>query len=92
MAAPGKGRTISIAYNEVLQQRLRKQAKTRKGREQLRQRVAVEHKLAHISQRQGNRARYNGSRLNLFDLRRAATLHNLEGCQRATAPAGRTAA
>lgn len=92
MAAPGKGRTISIADNEVLQQRLRKQAKTREGRKQLRQRVTVEHKLAHISQRQGNRARYNGSRLNLFDLRRAATLQNLEGSQRTLDRAGKRAA
>lgn len=78
MAAPGRGRTVTIAENEHLQQRLRKAVQTPKGREQLRQRVAVEHRLAHISQRQGRRARYRGTRLNLFDLRRAAILQNLE--------------
>lgn len=35
-----------------------------------------------ISQRQGRRARYRGVRRNLFDLRRAAALQNLEAIQR----------
>jgi len=38
--------------------------------------------LAHISQRQGRRARYLGLRKNLFDLRRAAAIQNLETIQR----------
>jgi transposase len=39
--------------------------------------MSVEHTLAHIGQWQGNRPRYNGSRKNLFDLRRMAVVHNL---------------
>jgi hypothetical protein len=77
-AAMGRGRTVTIAENERLQQRLRKRYATRAGRQRLRDRVAVEHKLAHISQRQGNRARYIGVRKNLFDLRRASAIQNLE--------------
>jgi len=80
--APGLGRTVQISGDEQLQQRLRKRLATRKGRKQLRQRVQVEHKLAHISQRQGRRARYLGLRGNLYDLRRAATIQNLETTQR----------
>lgn len=38
---------------------------------------AVEHTLAHISQWQGDKARYIGLRKNLFDLRRMAVVHNL---------------
>lgn len=81
-AAPGSGRTINIAEDEVLQQRLRRRMKTGPGRERLRERVAIEHSLAHISQRQGNHARYRGVRKNQYDLRRAATIQNLERIQR----------
>ena len=66
MAGAGHGRTVTIAADERLQQRLRKRIATAKGRDKLRKRVAVEHKLAHISQRQGRRARYFGVRSNLF--------------------------
>lgn len=78
----GYGRQVKIAEDERLQQRLRKQIATKKGRARLRQRVAIEHRLAHIVRRQGRRARYLGLRRNLFDLRRAATLQNLETIQR----------
>jgi hypothetical protein len=78
----GHGRTVSIADNEVLQQRLRKLASTPRGRARLRDRVAVEHKLAHVGRRQGRRARYRGTRKNLFDLRRASAILNLETIQR----------
>jgi hypothetical protein len=74
----GHGRQVQIAEDERLQQRLRKQIATRKGRARLRQRVGIEHRLAHIVRRQGRRARYLGVRRNLFDLRRAAALQNLE--------------
>jgi hypothetical protein len=57
-------------------------AATPQGRDRLRQRVAVEHRLAHTSRRQGRRARYLGARKNLFDLRRAAVIGNLEILQR----------
>jgi hypothetical protein len=83
-AAPGRGRTVSISADEPLQHRLRKRAATRAGRAQLRQRVAVEHRLAHLGARQGRRARYKGVRKNLFDVRRTAAVLNLQTLQRKT--------
>jgi hypothetical protein len=77
-AAPSNGRTVTSADSEFLQQRLRKLTKTRTGRARVRERVAVEHSLAHLSRRQGRRARYRGVRNNLFDVRRAAAVQNLE--------------
>jgi hypothetical protein len=81
MATAG-GRTVSIAEDERLQHRLRKLISTPAGRRLLRQRVGVEHCLAHVAQRQGRRARYRGSRPNLFDLRRACAVQNLETAHR----------
>lgn len=81
-AAPGHGRSVTIAENEPLQQRLRKQIQTSTGRAALRERTLIEHKLAHISQRQGNHARYVGIRKNTFDLRRASAIQNLETLHR----------
>ena len=48
-----------------------------RGAPKLRERVAVEHALAHVGHWQGRRARYRGTRKNLFDLRRVAVVHNL---------------
>jgi hypothetical protein len=76
--ASGNGRTVTIADDELLQHKLRKLISTPSGRERLRQRVAVEHRLAHLGRRQGRRARYRGTRKNLFDVRRAAAVLNLE--------------
>jgi IS5 family transposase len=87
MAAPGTGRTVAMAANELLQVRLRREMATPRGRARLRARVAVEHRLAHLVRRQGRRARYRGVRKNTFDVRRAAALQNLETIQR-TAPLG----
>jgi DDE family transposase/transposase-like protein DUF772 len=78
----GHGRSVAIAEHEQLQQRLRKQIRTASGREALRERTTIEHKLAHISQRQGNHARYVGVRKNTFDLRRASAIQNLETLHR----------
>ena len=78
----GNGRSVAIAENEQLQQRLRKQIQTSAGRAALRERTIIEHKLAHISQRQGNHARYLGIRKNTFDLRRASAIQNLETLHR----------
>jgi hypothetical protein len=78
----GHGRTVAIAENEPLQHRLRKQIQTAAGRATLRERTTIEHKLAHISQRQGNHARYVGVRKNTFDLRRASAIQNLEALHR----------
>lgn len=83
-AALGRGRTVSIAEDEPFQQRLHQRAATRAGRAQLRQRVAVEHRLAHLGARQGRRARYKGVRKNLFDVRRTAAVLNLQTLQRKT--------
>jgi hypothetical protein len=82
MASPGNGRTVSIAQDEKEQQRLRKLVATRAGRQRLRLRTGVEHQLSHIARRQGRRARYLGVRKNLFDLRRAGAIQNLEAAQR----------
>ena len=56
---------------------LRQRQQTPDGRAKLRERVAVEHALAHVGHWQGRRARYRGTRKNLFDLRRVAVVHNL---------------
>jgi lambda repressor-like predicted transcriptional regulator len=75
--ASSNGRSVSIHPDEELLAELRQRQKTPEGRAQLRERVAVEHALARIGHRQGRRARYNGTRKNLFDLRRVAIVHNL---------------
>lgn len=83
------GRTVQIGEesDELLQSRLRKLTATSDGRERLRERVAVEHHLAHVVSRQGRRARYMGARRNVFDLRRASAIHNLETAARTLANA-----
>jgi hypothetical protein len=81
-AASGHGRTVAIAADEDRQRKFRILQQTRAGRAVLRQRTAVEHALAHIAARKGNRARYVGVRRNLFDLRRSAAIQNLEAIQR----------
>jgi hypothetical protein len=80
-AQPERGRTVSIAPDEALQEQRRQAIKTPQGRAELRHRVGVEHRLAHIAYRQGPRARYLGVRKNLYDLRRTATIQNLETIQ-----------
>lgn len=84
-AKPGTGRSVAIATDEPRQEKLRRMIRTKSGRRRFRERVPVEHRLAHISQRQGNRARYRGVRKNLYDLRRAAAIQNLEAAQRKAA-------
>jgi hypothetical protein len=81
-AEAGHGRTVSIAENEVLQQRLRKLQQSGPGRAKLRQRTGIEHRLAHLARRQGRRARYRGVRKNTYDVRRAAAIQNLETIHR----------
>lgn len=72
-----RGRSVSIHPDEALLIELRQRQQTPQGRAQLRERVAVEHTLAHVGHWQGRRARYRGLRKNLFDLRRCAVVHNL---------------
>ena len=71
------GRSVSIHPDEVLLAELRRRQQTPEGRAKLRERTQVEHTLAHIGHWQGRRARYRGTRKNLFDLRRIAAVHNL---------------
>ncbi len=54
-AAVSHGRTLSIAADEPLQRRLRKLSDSRPGRAWQRERVAIEHRLAHHAQKQGRR-------------------------------------
>ena len=79
------GRSVSIHPDEALLCELRERQLTAVGRAKLRERVAVEHALAHIGYWQGRRARYRGLRKNLFDLRRCAIVHNLHVLTRVTA-------
>jgi hypothetical protein len=81
-ASLDRGRTVSIAADEPIQQQLRERIKTPQGRAALRERVAVEHDLSHIVYRQGDQARYFTLRKNLYDLRRAGAIQNLETTQR----------
>ena len=71
------GRSVAVHPDEALLAELRHRQQTPQGRAKLRERVAVEHTLAHIGHWQGRRARYLGTRKNLFDLRRVAVVHNL---------------
>jgi hypothetical protein len=68
---------VSIHPDEALLIELREQQLTPEGRAKLRERVTVEHTLAHVGRWQGRHARYRGTRKNLFDLRRYAVVHNL---------------
>ena len=81
-AASGKGRTVTMGDGERLQKKLRTLQQTRAGRETLRERVGVEHRLAHLANRQGPKARYRGTRRNAFDLRRLSAVQNLESIAR----------
>jgi hypothetical protein len=71
------GRSVAIHPDEALLAELRQRQHTPAGRAKLRERVQVEHALAHVGHWQGRRARYTGTRKNLFDLRRVAVVHNL---------------
>jgi len=79
------GRCLTLHEAEPLLQTLRQIRKTPEGREKLRERVVVEHRLAHVCSRQGPRARYVGTRKNTFDMRRTAAVENLHGIQRMAA-------
>ena len=85
------GRSVSIHPDEALLEELRERQQTPQGRAKLRERVAVEHGLAHVGRWQGRRARYRGVRKNVFDLRRCAVIHNLHVLARLTEPKQRAA-
>jgi transposase len=71
------GRSVHIHPDERLLGELRQRQQTPAGRARLRERVEVEHTLAHVAHWQGPHARYRGQRKNLFDLRRCAVVNNL---------------
>ena len=77
----GNGRSLQIHKNEELYQKLRVIENTSEGRENLRQRVDVEHGLSHVIRKQGKTARYDGVRKNTFDLRMIGAILNLERAQ-----------
>jgi DDE family transposase/transposase-like protein DUF772 len=76
------GRSVTIHPDEQLLAELRERQATPGGRAKLRERVKVEHSLAHVGHWQGDRARYRGVRKNLFDLRRCAVVYNLHSLVR----------
>lgn len=71
------GRSLTIHPHEPFLIELRARQKTPEGRAELRRRTPVEHRLAHLIQHQGPRARFRGERKNLLDLRRQAMVENL---------------
>jgi hypothetical protein len=86
-----RGRSVQIHPDERLLAELRAAQQTPHGRAKLRERVKVEHTLAHVGRWQGRRARYLGQRKNLFDLRRVAVVHNLHVIARQPSPAKQAA-
>lgn len=71
------GRSVSIHPDEQFFQQLRERQATPEGRAELRQRTAVEHALARQVSVQGRKARYKGTRKNLFATRVGASVVNL---------------
>jgi transposase len=86
-----RGRSVQIHPDERLLAELRAAQQTPHRRAKLRERVKVEHTLAHVGRWQGRRARYIGQRKNLFDLRRVAVVHNLHVIARQPSPAKQAA-
>jgi transposase len=86
-----RGRSVQVHPDERLLAELRAAEQTPHGRAKLRERVKVEHTLAHVGRWQGRRARYLGQRKNLFDLRRVAVVHNLHVIARQHPPAKQAA-
>lgn len=82
LSASGKGRSVHIGEDEALQHKLRKLQASPAGRERLRARTGIEHHLARLAARQGPKARYRGTRKNLFDLRRISAVENLDTTRR----------
>jgi Transposase DDE domain/Transposase domain (DUF772) len=80
--ASARGRSVHLHPDERFLAELRQRQLTPAGRAKLRERIAVEHTLAHVGHWQGRRARYRGSRKNLFDLRRCAVVDNLHVLRR----------
>jgi hypothetical protein len=86
-----RGRSVSIHSDERFLAELRERQQTPAGRAKLRERIAVEHTLAHVGHWPGRRARYRGQRKNLFDLRRCAVVDTLHVLRRLPTPAEKAA-
>jgi hypothetical protein len=76
------GRSVSLHPQEPLLQQLRTTMQTPEGGAVLRRRTTVEHSLARLDQIQGSKPRYKGSRKNTLDVRRCATVANLQSLAR----------
>ena len=70
-------RMIALHRNEQLFREMAAELATPAGRARRRERIVVEHSLAHIGAIQGRRARFKGRSKNLFDLQRAAIVNNI---------------
>lgn len=71
------GRTLQVHPQEAMLQAARAVQQTAAGREQLRERVVVEHRLARLGQLGVGQARYRGRRKSHFQLLVLATIANL---------------
>jgi hypothetical protein len=78
----GAARPITLHPEEALLQTLRATAHTPDGRATVRRRTTVEHSLARLDHIQGTKARYKGTRKNTLDVRRCATVANLQSLAR----------
>ena len=78
-------RAVQINAQEALLQTLVHRQATPEGRATTRERTTIEHILAHVVFRQGDKARYVGTRKNTYDLRRTAAIMNLQTIARAEA-------
>lgn len=75
---PAKGqKVISLHPREALHQKMAAELATPEGREQRRERIAVEHALARLGSVQGRRARYHGLKKNQFHTEACAVVVNL---------------
>lgn len=75
---PASGRRqLQLHPNEQFFREMAAELATPEGRAIRRERVVVEHALAHVGAIQGKRARFKGKAKNLFDLQRTAAVNNL---------------
>lgn len=77
-----RGRTLALHQHEEFLQRLLAAKRTPEGRARLRERVAIEHGLAHVLVYAPHDARFVGARKNTFALRRAGAVVNLQTIDR----------
>ena len=73
-----RGRGVRVRKDEKSQVERRAKMKTPEGRAAIRERVMIEHRIAHHAARQGKQARYLGTRKNQYDGRRHAAVINLQ--------------